>query len=236
MRILVTFAVQSEIGNWQGPRRFGNDIRFVRTGIGMRRSQDELRQALAGPVDLCIASGLAGSLTYKYPVGSVVVARGIKSEGIESIVSCDGGLIDAAVRCGAQPVDFLYTSPGIANTNADRARLAGIADAVDMESFHVLTEAQRAGVPAVAVRAISDSPERKLPIDFTRMVTRRGQVAWPRMVAELIKHPRRLPAFVRFGIDSSAAIRNLTRFLDRYVGFLGTNETNSRTPAEHLSR
>lgn len=236
MKILVTFAVQSEMGNWQGPRRFVNDIRFIRTGIGMRRPQDELQQALAGPVDLCIASGLAGGLTYRYPVGSVVVARGIKSEGNKTIVSCDGGLIDAAVRCGAQPVDFFYTSPGIANSGADRAGLAGIADAVDMESFHVLSEAQRAGVPAVAVRAISDTPDRKLPIDFTRMVTLSGQVAWPQMLAELIKHPGRLPAFVRFGIDSSAAIRNLTTFLDRYVSFLGTNESSFRTSAEHLSR
>jgi hypothetical protein len=236
MKILVTFAVQSEMGNWHGPRRFVNDIRFIRTGIGMRRPQDELRHALAGPVDLCIASGLAGGLTYQYPVGSVVVARGIKSEGNKSIVSCDGGLIDAAVRCGAQPVDFFYTASGIANSDADRARVAGIADAVDMESFHVLSEAQRAGVPAVAVRAISDTPDRKLPIDFTRMVTLRGHGAWPRLVVEVIKHPGRLPAFVRFGIDSSAAVRNLTAFLDRYVTFLGTNETSFRTPAENLSR
>jgi len=236
MRILVTFAVQSEMGDWQGPRRFVNDIRFVRTGIGMRRSQDELRQALAGPVDLCIASGLAGSLTDQYPVGTVVVARGIKSEGSKTIVSCDGGLVDAAVRCGAQPVDFFYTSPGIANSDAERVRLAGIADAVDMESFHILSEAQRARVPAVAIRAISDSPGKKLPFDFTRMVTSNGQVAWPQMIAELVKHPGRIPAFVRFSIDSLAAIRNLTTFLDRYVKFLMMNYASVRIAAEQMSR
>jgi hypothetical protein len=114
--------------------------------------------------------------------------------------------------------------------------LAGIADAIDMESFHVLSEARRAGVPAVAVRAISDSPQRRLPIDFTRLVTPEGQVAWPRMIAEMLKHPGRLPAFVRFSIDSLTAIRNLSTFLDRYVSFLGTNETSFKTSAEHISR
>jgi hypothetical protein len=202
----------------------------------MRRPQNELRQALADRVDVCIASGLAGSLRHQYPVGSVVVARGIKSEGNNTIVSCDGGLIDAAVRCGALPIDFFYTSSGMANSDAERAKLAGLAGAVDMESFHILSEARRAGVPAVAVRAISDSPDRKLPIDFARTLTGSGQVAWPRMIAELIRHPGRVPAFVRFGIDSSAAIRNLTRFLDRYVSFLRTNETGFRTPTEHISR
>jgi hypothetical protein len=236
MKILVTFAVRSETGNWQGPSKYVDDIRIIRTGIGMRRPEDELRQALAGSVDLCIASGLAGSLTDQYPVGSVVVARGIKSEGSKTIVSCDGGLVDAAVRCGAQPVDFFYTSSGIANSVVERACLAGTADAVDMESFHVLSEAQRAEVPAVAIRAISDCPSRKLPFDFTRMVTCNGQVAWQQMITELVKHPGRFPAFVRFSIDSLAAIRNLTTFLDRYVSFLGTNETSFRTPAEHISR
>jgi adenosylhomocysteine nucleosidase len=236
MKILVTFAVEAEMGSWQGAQESFEDIRIVRTGIGMRGPQNKLRQELAGPVNICIASGLAGSLKQQYPVGSVVVARGIKFEGNSTIVSCDGGLVDAAVRCGAQPIDFLYTSSGIANSGAERKRLAGLADAVDMETYHVLSEARRAGVPAVAVRAISDSPDRKLPVDFTRVVTGNGQMAWPRLIGELIKHPGSLPAFVRFGIDSSAAIRNLTTFLDRYVSFLRTNEPSFRTPAEQISR
>lgn len=186
----------------------------------MRLPQDELRKAISGMVDVCIASGLAGSLRRKYKVGSVVVARGIKSTDSSTILPCDGGLIDAAVRCGAQPVDFFYTSSRIVNSDIDRAELSLFADAVDMESFHILAEARRTGVPAVAVRAISDSPDRKLPIDFSRVVNDSGRVVWPRMGRELVRHPGRIPAFLRFGIDSSAAIRNLTTFLDRYVSFL----------------
>ena len=202
----------------------------------MRAPQDELRQALSGPVDICVASGLAGSLKCEYPVGSVLVARGIKSETNKTIVPCDGGLVDAAVRSGARAVDFFYTSSSIANSEADRAKLAGAADAVDMESFHVLSAARRAGVPAVAVRVISDSPDRRLPLDFSRAVTSDGKIAWQRMIGEMIKHPSRLPAFVRFSIDSSAAIRNLSTFLDRYVNFLMTNEISFPTAAGHFSR
>ena len=236
MKILVTCAVESEIGAGLGAPDFSDDIFIVRTGIGMRRPQDELRKALTRPVDICISSGLAGSLREQYPVGSIVVARAIKSDSKKTIVPCDGTLIEAAVRCGATPVDFFFTSAGIANSETERSRLAGSAEAVDMESFHILTEAQRSAVPAVAIRAISDTPERRLPIDFSRTVTSCGDVAWPRMIGELVKNPVRIPAFVRFGLDTSAAIRNLTTFLDRYVKFLMMNKASFPIAAEQMSR
>lgn len=222
MRILVTSAVESETAKWRGAPEFRNNIHIVRTGIGMRLSQDELRKAVSGMFDVCIASGLAGSLRRQYKVGSVVVARGIKSADSRTILPCDGGLIDAAVRCGAQPVDFFYTSSRIVNSDVDRAELSLFAGAVDMESFHILAEARRAGVPAIAVRAISDSPDRRIPIDFSRVINEQGRIDWARMARELVTRPARIPAFLRFGIDSSAAIRNLTTFLDRFVSLLNT--------------
>ena len=90
---------------------------------------------LATPVHFCIACGLAGALKNQYPVGSVVVARGIKTEAKNTILTSDGGLVDAAVRCGAYPVNFFYTSNTIVNSPSERSRLGEIADAVDMETF-----------------------------------------------------------------------------------------------------
>ena len=236
MRILITFAVRSETRDWRGPSELHENIRVVLTGIGMRRSQEELRKALASGVDLCIASGVAGSVKTEHSLGTVTVARGVRAGSGKTIIPGDGGLIDAAVRCGAKPVDFFYTSAGIANSEAERAQIAKAADAVDMESFHVLTEAQHAGIPAVAIRTISDSPELRLPMDFSHAVTNRGELAWTRIVAELLKHPVRLPDFVRFGLNSSAAIRNLTVFLDRYVNFLMSNESSYRIAVEPILR
>jgi nucleoside phosphorylase len=233
MNILVTFAIRSEIGVWPQSSETSRHVRLVMTGMGMRRPPEELRAALANS-DLCIASGLAGGLSKRHQVGSLLVARGIRSAGKSTIVTADGGLIDAAVRCNATPVNFFYTSNGIVNSASERAELARIADAVDMESFHVLTEARRAGVPAVAIRAVSDTPDHRLPIDFTTIMDDRGQLMWRRLIAEVIKHPGRVGGFVKFGIDSSTAIRNLTTFLDRYVRFLIVNENSFRSTAEHI--
>jgi purine-nucleoside phosphorylase len=234
MRILVTFAVRSEMRDWRGPSGWHENIRVVMTGIGMRRSLDELREALTSGVDLCIASGMAGSVKTEHSLGTVTVARGVRAGSGKTVIPGDGGLIDAAVRCGAKPVDFFYTASGIANSEAERAQIAKAADVVDMESFHVLTEAQHAGVPAVAIRTISDSPEHGLPMDFSQAVTNRGELAWTRIVAELLKHPLRLPDLVKFGRYSSTAIRNLTAFLDRYVQFLMSNESSYRIAVEPI--
>jgi len=236
MKILVTFAVRSEMRDWRSPSDLHENIRVVMTGIGMRRSPEELRAVLASGVNVCIASGVAGSVKTEHSVGIVTVARGVRAGSGKTIIPGDGGLIAAAVRCGAKPVDFFYTSAGIENSEAERAQIARTADAVDMESFHVLTEAQRAGVPAVAIRTISDSPQNRIPIDFTQAVTDRGELAWMRMVAELLKHPSRLADFVKFGLNSSAAIRNLTVFLDRYVKFLMSNESSYRIAVEPILR
>ena len=73
MKILVTFAVRSEMRDWRGPAELTENIQVVLTGIGMRRTPDELRQALSRGVDICIASGLAGSLKREHRIGTITV-------------------------------------------------------------------------------------------------------------------------------------------------------------------
>src|SRR5262245_29683984 len=233
MRIVITFAVRSECRAWRRYSRAG-DVHIVTTGIGMRGSRQRLRELLAMPADFCIASGLAGSLTKHQAVGSIVVARGVKTEPNQTILTSDGCLVDTAVRCGANPVSFFFTSNTIVNSPIDRSRLSSTAAVLDMESFHVLAEAGRAGVPAVAIRAISDGPDDPLPLDFNAAVNDCGELRWLTLIAQLLKHPARLADFARFGLASSRAARNLARFLDEYVKFLATHE-RVRSPMDTMA-
>jgi adenosylhomocysteine nucleosidase len=240
MKIVVTFAVRAEFANWRRsgfsqiekakPQVFRMktaeaEVYALLTGIGMVSSRDELREMLGIPADFCIASGFAGGLRRQYKPGSIVVARTVNEETNRTILASDGPLVAAAVRCGADPVNLFFTSKTIVNATAERLKLAKIADAVDMESYHVLAEARRAGIPAVAVRAISDSPDEPLPIDFDRVVDGRGEVRWLDLLAQVANQPGQLAKFTRFGIHSLGAARNLARFLNRYVKFLATNES-----------
>src|SRR2546428_6857364 len=109
MKIVLTFAVESEVASWRRSSRFARDVHIVMTGIGMRRPQRELRELLATPVHFCIACGLAGALKKQHPVGSIVVARGIKTEATKTILTINGGLFAAADLCIAFTFDSFHT-------------------------------------------------------------------------------------------------------------------------------
>jgi hypothetical protein len=67
------------------------------------------------------------------------------------------------------------SSSRVASRRIDKRNLAGSgAEAVDMESYEIVAEAGRRGVPAVVLRAISDSFERDMP-DFNRALNSDGE-------------------------------------------------------------
>jgi len=236
MRLAITFAVPSEFAPWR--RRSGflrieepgapiykvengqNEIYALVTGVGTRGLESELRRLFAMPMDLCIASGLTGALKKEHPAGTILVARTIMAEKNPMQIQSDPGLVDASVQCGASVVDYFYTSGSVINSRSEKRRLSEIADAVDMESFQVMNEAHRARVPAVALRAVSDSVDSNLPIDFNRVLTGRGQLSPTAMLREVLKSPSCFVPFVRFALDSIGAARNLSQFLQLYVNSL----------------
>jgi len=232
----VTFAVRSEFAAWrrmsgfEPVSRLDGTLYLMRigdaevyafiTGIGMRSARSDLQHLLAESVDLCIASGLAGSLTKKYRAGSILVAKAVRTSGPNRAIKSDKSLVQGANECGAASVDFFFTSDVVMNSEAEKSRLREIADAVEMESFQIFSQAAEQGVPVVAVRAISDAADTSLPIDFNRIIDDCGQISWPLALCEIGKAPTRLPQMIRFGFESARAARNLAHFLDRYIRFL----------------
>ena len=68
------------------------------------------------------------------------------------------------------------TSPRVAINKDDKLRLAGTgAHVVDMESYGIISAARKLGVPAIVVRVVSDSLDRKLP-DFNRALNPDGSI------------------------------------------------------------
>ena len=220
---------------WQGATESGIPVHLSRfqdaeiyaaiTGIGTRSVESELRDLFRKTADVCIATGLAGSLRKPYSAGSVLVAKTIKAAGNEREMKSDDFLVAAAEGCGAVKVDCFFTSNTVVNSPVEKSRLGQIADAVEMESFHVVSLANEYGIPAVPVRAISDDAETNVPIDLNRVIDGRGQIRWVPALREIAKTPRRAPQLIRFGLDSSRAVRHLASFLDRYARFLIARRT-----------
>src|SRR6185369_5974088 len=167
MRIVSTFAVPSEFAPWRRMRTFqrtesgripiyraqigGAEVYAVVTGIGMRNIRDQFEALLKTSADICIASGLAGGLRKEYRAGAVLIARTVMRSDSHKVTSSEQ-LVEIGVRCGATPVRTFQSRDAVVTSAVEKQLLSAAADAVDVESFDVLHEAQRCGLPAVAIR------------------------------------------------------------------------------------
>lgn len=230
MRILVTFAHDSEFAPWRRRRHFERaadggfrtrlgetELRVVLTGMGPANAARVVAQALERRPDACISSGLAGGLRREHRCGTVLLAERVCEAETLRWLESNASLVALAIEKGARRVEAFCTSGELIQTAAGKARLGRIADAVDMESYAVLYAAEARSVPAVAIRAISDSVEQDLPMDFSRVLDAQGRIRYRRLVGNLAKSPRRIPGMIRLGIESRRASERLAAFLDSFA-------------------
>ena len=114
-------------------------------------------------------------------------------------------------------VNRFYSAERAIGRPDEKKHLGKIADAVEMESFEILAAATDAGVPAVAVRAISDTSDEPLPLDMNEVFSDEGHLSIPRVVGQVALHPQALPGLVKLGQQSKKAAESLAQFLDRYI-------------------
>jgi len=124
-------------------------------------------------------------------------------------------------------VGGLLTCPAVTQTAAEKRRLADLragAVALDMETAGAAAAAEAAGIPWLAVRAITDGLNDGFPFDFSRFVGADGEVSRRRLALAVLIHPWQIPALIRLGMRASLAARNLAAFVERYAGALGNEE------------
>jgi adenosylhomocysteine nucleosidase len=242
VKILVTFALENEFAPWRAMHDFrdeefgtasvsmteinGAEIAVLITGAGPEAAGLSAANVIWGEsesIRCCISSGLAGALRSAYGIGQVLAARRITTEGGRSADARDGvldsssALVSFAEESGATIVDRFYTAQRAISRADEKRYLGKRADAVDMESFEIVLEAQAFGVPAIAIRAISDGVDEDLPLDMNRIFSDEGQLSIPRVVGQVALHPQSLPGLVKLGQQSKKAAGALAQFLDRYI-------------------
>ena len=240
MRVLVTFAVDAEFAPWRRRHDFQNattssDEKVYRaaidsaeivvglTGIGPTAAASRICGfSWCENIDICISSGFAGGLRAGHVVGDILAATEIlpdepRAKKLGRRLISTKRLLLAAKECGAKVVDRFYSSPTTIQTAEEKAAFRDIADAVEMESFEVLSEALAWAPEAIAIRAISDSADEDLPLDFDAVVTGQGRISAVRLAAEIVRKPRAIPGLVRLGRNSGEAANRLADFLDSYI-------------------
>lgn len=238
MKVFVTFAMDFEFTPWRNLRPFQQtslgqrivhtatvesaEICVAVTGVGSRNAERVSRAVCDGSTDICISSGLAGALSPRNVVGDVLAADRIVLADGSAPLRSDARLLDLAANCGAKRVGAFLTSETPVATLAEKRRLVALADAVEMESRSVIAAAQGRGIPAVAIRAVSDAADEDLPLDFARVVGPTGHVSIPKLLVQLVAKPHRIPGLIRLGRSSRRAAIRLAEFLDAYVAALAT--------------
>jgi len=240
MKVLVTFAVEAEFAPWRrrhafrrkesvhGSHRGGSDVWYSSriddltldvylTGVGWKGTREFLSSLLKEKPDLCISSGLAGGLKPDLKSGEIVVARETSLVNGGKKFRSRPLLVELAEERGATLVNLFLTNTQVVCRARAKHSMAEFGDVVEMESYHVLTKASEQQVPALAIRAISDTVEEDLPLDFGWAIGRDGQINYGKLLLQVGRRPHRIPAMVRFGKRSEKAAQNLADFLDKYI-------------------
>jgi adenosylhomocysteine nucleosidase len=132
-------------------------------------------------------------------------------------LAVDPDLHKRAVESGAICSHCLFSADRVLVKASQKKDCSSRAQSVDMESFEIIKEANAWGARAVVVRAISDSANEDLPVNFNLTISANNRISIRRVILQLAKNPLVLPALMRFGRQSRNAAERLSIFLDRYI-------------------
>lgn len=192
-------------------------VRVFLTGAGRFAAQRAAAIAFEELPDICIVSGLAGALRSEHSLANTLAARNITDAHEAKVRLSHPDLLATAAAAGSKLVDRFLTTDHVVLSAEEKRELGSHADAVDMESFWVLSAAADRGVPVVAIRAISDTVDSNLPLDFSRVFNEQGAVSVPKVIGQLATHPSKVGGLLRLAHDSERAATNLARVLDLFV-------------------
>ena len=196
----------------------GAQVRVALTGMGPDHALKAAKRCFAYKPDMCISTGLAGSLQSEHRRGDILAARLVSEVGEPVAVASHRELLSTAVDCGARQIERMATSKMLVARAEQKRQLASQAEAVEMESYTILAEAARCGVPAVAIRAISDTADFDMPYDFEQALNAQGQIRVMGVVSQILRRPSGLPDLLKLARDSRFASRRLASFLDVFAG------------------
>lgn len=205
----------------------GVELVIVKCGIGPARAAAAMQNLAAKPA-VIIGAGTAGALVEGLKVGDLIVSsHTVPGEGLGEPLASSIPLAESvAAACRSQGKD--YTIATIATVKRpvflreERVILqkATNAQAVDMESHVLALEAEKLGVPFVALRAISDDMDCPPLPDFTR----------PR---DLLRDFPQLPARLKALFQWRKFLKNLRFAVDALHPVLVSTLRCLKNQAEH---
>lgn len=174
------------------------------------RAERLARDLVSQGATVLLSFGIAGGLAPELATGDLVIGTAV-STGVAAY-ACDPDLAArlASVLPGAIYGD-VWGGDVIVDTAAAKARLhrASGAVIVDLESAAVAVAATEAGLPFGVLRAVADPAAHGLPPAALVGLDAEGHPAIGPVLRALARSPGQLPALIRLGRQSSAAMAAL---------------------------
>ncbi len=200
------------------------------TGVGPRAGEAAAAVLDAYAPEAVLSVGLGGALSPECRVGDIVLGEwvhrgepGASGQRQQRAVRSDARLLERAQR-GAEGGGLRHWTGGsltvtrLVGEREHKAalRLVSGLDVVEMESYWVGRAARKAGVPFLAVRAISDGADERLP-EIASDVGPQGELRVTQVLRFALSRPADVPVLLRTAVYARRAVRNLTRFLEAFL-------------------
>ncbi len=204
---LVCFALEQEAGPF---RRFAArmpDVTVLVTGIGAKNAEAAMRRFLSQHLTKRVFTcGFAGGLNPELQVGDVVFMTGYP-ELEEKLEETDATL---ATYLSVQHV---------VTTAAEKKQLRDKtgADVVEMESEVILSVCREKKIPCAMVRAVSDTADEDLPLDFNKLSKANKSLHYGKLARAIARSPLKIGALVRLHRKTSFAAQQLANVLAKAV-------------------
>jgi len=219
-------------------------VALVVTGDGERKARQGLTAVFATlRVRRLLVVGVAGALSADLDVGALVVGDRVIAEIGSRVYDADAALTSVAARVSGAQRGIAVTTGRIADTVDDKRRLLAmvmmrapggepardLAAIVDLESSVFADVAERAGVPWLVLRAVSDAADESVPALLNRCrddggSVRRGRVAW-----ELLTNLGTMPQLLALGGRVRRCAHVLARAVELTIGALAPDTSLSPT-------
>lgn len=147
-----------------------------------------------GQPDLLMSAGVSGGLWHEACCGDVALASSVETPDQPRLI-CPFAL---SLPIVSHP---MLTLPTVVVTRAEKEEVRQAYPecwGIDMESYSLAAAAQRAGLPWLVLRAISDPWNKDLPLDFNQTLNADGQPHIPSIVAQLAFQPQKIQPMLRF--------------------------------------
>jgi len=179
-----------------------DDILLVLSGMGAERAQRAADLLLSKGATALLSWGSAAALDAELSPGSVLLPKTVISAKREQYTATQAWH-EHIHQCLAPHVKVhvgtLVESPVVLTSRSQKRAISKAygAIAADMETAMCGKIARNANVPFLAVRAISDTVEMRIPQRVIEAVDKVGLIALHQILTEVILNPKDWPALVR---------------------------------------